>query len=103
MTARPNLPETSLSAYRASDELRVRQKSLVYDALRFMPNGGTCDEIATACGLTSVQVNRLVAVMERAGLIETTGATRPGATGRQMRVWRIATKRIFHSASGRVA
>lgn len=50
----------------------------------------TIYEIAARTGLDHVAVARRLSEMERAGIAEPTTETRPGPTGRQCRVWRIA-------------
>lgn len=48
----------------------------------------TIYQIAAASGLTHVQVARRLPEMQSAGLVEPTGTTAPGPTGRQCRLWR---------------
>jgi len=47
-------------------------------------------EISRASGLTEYQTGRRLSELERDRRIEWTGRTRPGATGRQQRVYTVA-------------
>lgn len=47
-------------------------------------------EISRACGLSEYQAGRRLSELERDRRIVWTGRTRPGATGRQQRVWTTA-------------
>jgi predicted ArsR family transcriptional regulator len=83
---RRNDPVTSKLAGVAAREFKGDHERRILEALDQGP--GTKDEIAGRCGLTEQQVARRMHGLARAGLVETTGATRPSASGRPERVWR---------------
>jgi predicted ArsR family transcriptional regulator len=82
-------PPTSKAAGKAAKEFARGHERKILDALAAGP--GTKDEIASRCGLTEQQVIRRMHVLERDGLVQTTGQTRPSASGRAGRVYRVAT------------
>jgi predicted ArsR family transcriptional regulator len=84
-------PVTSKLAGVAAREFKGDHERRILEALDQGP--GTKDEIASRCGLTEQQVARRMHGLARAGLVETTGATRPSASGRPERVWRITSCR----------
>ena len=79
-------PVTSKIAGTAAREFKGEHERRILEALAAGP--GTKDDIATRCGLTEQQVARRMHGLARAGLVETTGSTRPSASGRPERVWR---------------
>jgi predicted ArsR family transcriptional regulator len=79
-------PVTSKIAGTMAREFRGDHERKILEALAAGP--GTKDEIASRCGLSEQQVARRMHGLERAGLVETTGTTRPSASGRPERVWR---------------
>ena len=81
-------PETSKAAGRAARETGLvgRHERLILEALA--AGTGTKDEIADRCGLSEQQVARRMHGLHRAGLVETTGTTRPSRSGRPERVWK---------------
>jgi predicted ArsR family transcriptional regulator len=79
-------PVTSKLAGVAAREFKGDHERRILEALDQGP--GTKDEIAGRCGLTEQQVARRMHGLARAGLVETTGTTRPSASGRPERVWR---------------
>jgi len=81
-------PVTSKIAGTAAREFKGEHERRIIQALAAGP--GTKDEIASRCGLTEQQVARRMHGLARAGLVETTGCTRPSASGRPERVWRSA-------------
>jgi predicted ArsR family transcriptional regulator len=78
-------PVTSKLAGVAAREFKGDHERRILEALAAGP--GTKDEIAGRCGLTEQQVARRMHGLARAGLVETTGATRPSASGRPERVY----------------
>jgi len=82
-------PVTSKLAGVAAREFKGDHERRILEALAAGP--GTKDEIASRCGLSEQQVARRMHGLARAGLVETTGATRPSASGRPERVWRART------------
>jgi len=80
-------PVTSKLAGVAAREFKGDHERRILEALAAGP--GTKDEIASRCGLTEQQVARRMHGLARAGLVETTGTTRPSASGRPERVWRV--------------
>lgn len=83
-------PETSKAAGRAARETGLvgRHERLILEALAAGP--GTKDEIADRCGLSEQQVARRMHGLHQAGLVTLTGGTRPSASGRPERIWRVA-------------
>ena len=81
-------PVTSKAAGVAAREFMGDHERRILEALAAGP--GTKDDIASRCGLTEQQVARRMHGLARAGLVETTGATRPSASGRPERVYRRA-------------
>jgi predicted ArsR family transcriptional regulator len=79
-------PVTSKLAGVAAREFKGDHERRILEALEQGP--GTKDEIASRCGLTEQQVARRMHGLARAGTVETTGATRPSASGRPERVYR---------------
>jgi predicted ArsR family transcriptional regulator len=79
-------PVTSKIAGTMAREFRGDHERKILEALAAGP--GTKDEIASRCGLSEQQVARRMHGLARAGLVETTGTTRPSASGRPERVWR---------------
>jgi len=79
-------PVTSKLAGVAAREFKGDHERRILEALDKGP--GTKDEIASRCGLTEQQVARRMHGLARAGLVETTGATRPSASGRPERVYK---------------
>ena len=79
-------PVTSKLAGQAAREFKGDHERRILQALAAGP--GTKDEIASRCGLSEQQVARRMHGLARAGLVATTGATRPSASGRPERVWR---------------
>jgi predicted ArsR family transcriptional regulator len=83
---RRNDPVTSKIAGTMAREFRGDHERKILEALAAGP--GTKDELAARCGLSEQQVARRMHGLARAGLVETTGTTRPSASGRPERVWR---------------
>jgi predicted ArsR family transcriptional regulator len=79
-------PVTSKIAGVAAREFKGDHERRILEALAAGP--GTKDEIASRCGLSEQQVARRMHGLSRAGLVETTGTTRPSASGRPERVYR---------------
>jgi predicted ArsR family transcriptional regulator len=79
-------PVTSKIAGTMAREFKGDHERRILEALAAGP--GTKDEIAARCGLSEQQVARRMHGLARAGLVETTGTTRPSASGRPERVWR---------------
>jgi predicted ArsR family transcriptional regulator len=79
-------PVTSKLAGVAAREFRGDHERKILEALAAGP--GTKDELAARCGLSEQQVARRMHGLARAGLVETTGTTRPSASGRPERVWK---------------
>jgi predicted ArsR family transcriptional regulator len=79
-------PVTSKIAGVAAREFKGDHERRILEALAAGP--GTKDELASRCGLTEQQVARRMHGLARAGLVETTGTTRPSASGRPERVYR---------------
>jgi predicted ArsR family transcriptional regulator len=84
-------PVTSKIAGVAAREFKGDHERRILEALAAGP--GTKDEIAGRCGLSEQQVARRMHGLARAGLVETTGTTRPSASGRPERVWRVTSCR----------
>jgi len=82
-------PVTSKIAGTMAREFRGDHERKILEALAAGP--GTKDEIAGRCGLSEQQVARRMHGLSRAGLVETTGTTRPSASGRPERVWRMTS------------
>jgi predicted ArsR family transcriptional regulator len=80
-------PVTSKIAGTMAREFKGDHERRIFEALAAGP--GTKDEISERCGLTEQQVARRMHGLARAGLVETTGTTRPSASGRPERVWQI--------------
>jgi len=80
-------PVTSKIAGTMAREFRGEHERKILEALAAGP--GTKDELAARCGLSEQQVARRMHGLARAGLVETTGTTRPSASGRPERVWRV--------------
>jgi len=80
-------PVTSKIAGTAAREFKGEHERRIIQALAAGP--GTKDEIASRCGLSEQQVARRMHGLARAGLVQTTGTTRPSASGRPERVWRL--------------
>lgn len=79
-------PVTSKLAGVAAREFKGDHERRILEALAAGP--GTKDEIASRCGLSEQQVARRMHGLARAGLVETTGTTKPSASGRPERVYR---------------
>jgi predicted ArsR family transcriptional regulator len=82
-------PVTSKIAGTMAREFKGDHERRILEALAAGP--GTKDDIAGRCGLSEQQVARRMHGLARAGLVETTGTTRPSASGRPERVWRVMT------------
>ena len=80
-------PVTSKVAGVAAREFKGEHERRILEALAVGP--GTKDEIAHRCGLTEQQVARRMHGLARGGMVEPTGTTRPSASGRPERVWRV--------------
>jgi predicted ArsR family transcriptional regulator len=80
-------PVTSKVAGTMAREFKGDHERRILEALSSGP--GTKDEIASRCGLTEQQVARRMHGLARAGMVEATGATRPSASGRPERVYRV--------------
>ena len=78
-------PVTSKIAGVAAREFKGDHERRILEALAAGP--GTKDELAARCGLSEQQVARRMHGLARAGLVETTGTTRPSASGRPERVY----------------
>jgi predicted ArsR family transcriptional regulator len=78
-------PVTSQIAGDAAREFLGDHERRILEALAAGP--GTKDEIASRCGLSEQQVARRMHGLASAGRVETTGTTRPSASGRPERVW----------------
>lgn len=74
-------PQTSREAAERSGKFRGRHEALILEALKAGPM--TKDEIATATGLTDIQVARRGKEMTEAGLVTIGPETRDGC-----RVWK---------------
>jgi transcription initiation factor IIE alpha subunit len=83
--ARRSDPTTSKIAGREARKFKGEHERRILEALAAGP--GTKDEIASRCGLSEQQVARRMHGLARAGLVQTTGTTRPSASGRPERVW----------------
>jgi predicted ArsR family transcriptional regulator len=79
-------PVTSKIAGTMAREFKGDHERRILEALAAGP--GTKDEIASRCGLSEQQVARRMHGLARAGLVETTGTTKPSASGRPERVYR---------------
>ncbi len=89
--ARKHDPRTSHAAAASVDRFARGHYLLILEWLdTFLLPGGTFYEIARGIGLDGQQVNKRLPELERAGLVIATEHTRPGPSGRQCRVWRIA-------------
>ena len=82
-------PSTSKAAARRAGGLASEHQRRILEVMR---RGGdwTPEEIATACGLTSVQVSRRIHELAGPNIaaIVLAGTERPTATGRMARCWR---------------
>jgi predicted ArsR family transcriptional regulator len=85
--ARATDPETSHAAATSVAEFAGSHCDRIIACLKLY-GPLTKDEIATRTGLTSVQVDRRLPDLERQGLAEPTGGTRPSHAGRAERIWR---------------
>lgn len=87
--ARRNDPETSKAAAARSHGLAAAHRHKI---LVVLADGvaRTADEIAEQCELDSVKVSRRLGEMRDAGLIVTTGETKPTPSGRAAMCWRRA-------------
>jgi predicted ArsR family transcriptional regulator len=79
-------PATSRVAASRVREFKGQHHRAILAALRLGPAGQS--EIADRCGLLAHQVNKRLGELRRAGLVETTGETRPSSSGRPERVYR---------------
>ena len=80
-------PVTSKIAGTEARQFKGEHERRIIQALAQGP--GTKDEIAARCGLSEQQVARRMHGLARAGIVEPTGTTRPSASGRPERVWRV--------------
>jgi len=86
--ARKHDPRTSHAAAASVDRFASGHYLLI---LHDLAHGDrTFYEIADGTGLAGQQVNKRLPELERAGRVIATEHTRPGPSGRQCRVWRIA-------------
>lgn len=87
--ARKRDPQTSHAAAARVGEFTGLHEARIVLALK--DHGPmTVAEIARETGLQEQQTNKRCSDLEHKGAISTTGATRPGPSGRQQRVWRAA-------------
>lgn len=86
--ARRDDPETSKAAARSAHGLAAAHRHLI---LVVLGDGvaRTADEIASQCELDSIKVSRRLGEMRDAGLIVTTGETKPTPSGRAAMTWRL--------------
>jgi len=82
---RENL-ETSKAAARSVKMQALALIDRILEIIKKQP--ATQDELAYVLGLQNAQVNKRTADLKNAGVIESSGETRPGKSGRQQTVWR---------------
>ena len=84
-------PHTSVEAAKAVDTSRLEQ--LVYEVIASHPNGCIQDDVLDILhGLPYSSVTARFSALKRKGLIEATGETRNGRSGRQQRILKITEK-----------
>lgn len=85
--SRNNDPTTSHAAAARVAEFSAHHFAVIVQALKdFGPM--TVSEIAKRTGLGEQQINKRTPELAEAGAIALAGGTRPGASGRQQRVWK---------------
>lgn len=91
--ARNSDPKTSHVAAKSVRGDRVSElQGLVLSALSALGNG-TSEEVARHLNVDLQSITPRFAPMNRAGMIELTGDTRPGISGRSRQVWRVKEAR----------
>ena len=80
-------PATSHTSAAMAGGVRADHEKRIIAALRLGPAGK--DEIGARINLIGHAVGKRLPELERAGLIETTGANRRSASGRPEREWRL--------------
>lgn len=88
--ARAGDPETSHAAAAAVPGFASAHFSAIVEALKEGP--ATKTVIAARTGLDGVAVARRLPELQKRGAVEPTGETRPSATGRPEREWRLTTQ-----------
>lgn len=76
-------PKTSLDAHNSIKGMKSEHYKKIIEGLEKLKVGGIYTEIASACGLDPIQVNRRLSEMESEGIIFSVGITRPTPTGRK--------------------
>jgi hypothetical protein len=94
--ARRRDPDTSHIAAAAARDLQVRHQQMILDCLRKHGPLGK-DGIAARTRLDGVQVCRRLSELDRARIIEPTGATVPSTSGRMEREWRLRVPRAVRA------
>ncbi len=87
--ARITDPMTSHQAAERAQKFAPAQHARIQVALEMLGRPAGAHEIAEVAGLTQVQVCKRLPEMQRAGLVEPTGETRPTGWGGSERVWRL--------------
>ena len=87
--ARRTDPVTSKKAAASMLHGAEAQRRAVHMALLMAGRPVTAEEIGVRCGLDMVQVCRRLPELERDGVAEPTGETRPTRSGRAARCWRL--------------
>lgn len=88
--ARRTDPLTSHQAAQHAQKFAPKQHARIQEALEMIGHPAGAHEIAEIAGLTQVQVCKRLPEMQRAGLVEPTGETRPTGWGGSERLWRLA-------------
>jgi len=85
--ARATDPETSREAGERAEEFLAEHHARILGSL-MVDGPATIYEIGWRTGLGHVAVARRMSELQRKGVVETTGDTRRGPSGRSARVWR---------------
>jgi len=88
--ARRTDPITSHDAAQHAKQFAPKQHARIQVALEMIGRPAGAHEIAEVAGMTQVQVCKRLPEMQRAGLVEPTGETRPTGWGGSERLWRLA-------------
>ena len=75
----------------AAESMRFKAGSLctrIYECLRDM-GPATQSQLAARMGLDRYQINKRCADLKNAGMIEDSGRTEPGPSGRSQTVWQV--------------
>lgn len=80
-------PQTSKDAAKRVTEFSARMYKRIAEALK--EGEGTYEELADRMNADLGQLSKRLPEMQRFGIVELTGETRPGSSGRQQRVWRL--------------